>query len=164
MSPLGFGREVFLQGVAVYLRRKYASRIGLAACLLILLGRPVASISPASVRVDLVAEGTSWKASYAVSRVRPSIPTGREIHVALNADVRLVLSSREYVSSFQLPDLKLRDFAAPGISTELHFRADRPGRYLLRGEELCGRPHDERALGWLIVEDAASFQEWIRGL
>jgi hypothetical protein len=32
------------------------------------------------------------------------------------------------------------------------FFADRVGRHELRGDELCGRPHDARARGWLVID------------
>jgi cytochrome c oxidase subunit II len=90
------------------------------------------------------------------------VPTGREVHVPLGAEVRLTLTSRDYISDFTLPQLGLRDFAAPDLPSEFRFRADRAGRYDVRGDELCGRPHSERTRGVLVVEDAASFRAWIR--
>jgi len=84
------------------------------------------------------------------------------VHVPIGADVRLVLTSRTYISDFRLPALGLRDFAAPDLPSEFRFRAVRAGRYDVRGDELCGRPHTDKTRGWLVVEDAESFQSWIR--
>jgi cytochrome c oxidase subunit 2 len=123
-----------------------------------------------AVRVDaidvrLVAENTSWHASYVLparSGATTAVPTGREVHVPLGADVRLALTSRDYISDFTLPQLGLRDFAAPDLPSEFRFHADRVGRYDVRGDELCGRPHTDKTRGVLVVEDAASFRAWIR--
>ena len=115
------------------------------------------------VVVRLTAQATSWKASYLVGNPEhpTQVQTGREVHVPLKADVQLLLASRDFVSDFTLPDLGLRDFAAPGISSEIHFRADHPGRYLVRGDELCGRPYTEKSVGWLVVEAESAFQDWV---
>jgi len=116
------------------------------------------------VIVRLVAEDTSWHASYVdgVLDDGRGVPTGREVHVPVGADVRLVLESRRYISDFRVPELGLRDFAAPDLPSELRFRAGAAGRYDVRGDELCGRPHTDKTRGWLVVEDATSFQAWIR--
>ena len=118
------------------------------------------SIGVDAVNVRLVAEDTTWHAAYLTGQ--QELPTGREVHVPVGADVRLVLTSRTYISDFRLPALGLRDFAAPDLPSELRFRAARAGRYDVRGDELCGRPHTDKTRGWLVVEDAASFQAWIR--
>jgi len=124
-----------------------------------------ACAAPRSVGVDavdvrLVAEDTTWRAAYLAGQ--QELPTGREVHVPVGADVRLVLTSRRYISDFRLPALGLRDFAAPDLPSEFRFRAARAGRYDVQGDELCGRPHTEDTRGWLVVEDAESFQAWIR--
>jgi len=116
------------------------------------------------VDVRLVAQDTSWHASYIVYQEQgvTEVPTGREVHVPLGAEVRLALSSRDYISDFRLPELGLRDFAAPDLPSEFRFRAERPGRYSVRGDELCGLPHTDRARGTLVVEDSESFRAWVR--
>jgi heme/copper-type cytochrome/quinol oxidase subunit 2 len=116
------------------------------------------------VEVRMVAKWPTWHATYLLDEPQgplTELPTGREVHVPLGAEVTLALRSTDYISDFSLPGLGLRDFAAPGLPSEFRFRAERPGRYALRGDELCGRPHDERSRGWLVVEDPASFRAWI---
>ena len=123
--------------------------------------RPQASLD--SIAVRMVAHDTTWQAAYVVPQPRgvAEIPTGREVHVPVGAEVVLALASRDYISVFTLPALGLRDFAAPGLPSEFRFVAARPGRFALRGDELCGRPHDDRSRGWLVVEDAAAFRAWV---
>lgn len=116
------------------------------------------------VDVQLTAEETSWRASYLLqqpSEGAMQVATGREVHVPIGADVTLRLASRTYIADFALPQLGLRDFAAPDLPSELHFRADRAGRYDVRGDELCGRPHTDKTRGWLVVEDAAAYRVWM---
>jgi cytochrome c oxidase subunit 2 len=116
------------------------------------------------VDVQLMAEDTSWRASYLLQQPSDGamqVATGREVHVPIGADVTLRLASRAYIADFALPQFGLRDFAAPDLPSELHFRADRAGRYDVRGDELCGRPHTDKTRGWLVVEDAAAYRVWI---
>ena len=118
-----------------------------------------------AVEVRLVAEDTSWRASYLLPQhggPAIAVPTGREVHVPLGADVRLGLTSRDYIADFRLSDLGLRDFAAPDLPSEFRFRADHAGQYEVRGDELCGLPHTDKTRGLLIVEDPASFRAWVQ--
>lgn len=107
-----------------------------------------------AVEVQVLAHDTTWSATVA------GRPAQREIHLPLGAAVDLVLSSRDYISLFDLPGLGLRDFAAPGLPARLAFRADRTGSFELRGDELCGRPHTDKTRGRIVVEDAADYLSW----
>ena len=116
------------------------------------------------VDVHMVAQKRSWRASYIVASAEHGsidVPTGREVHRPLGAGVHLTLASPDNISSFTVPDLELRQFALPSRPSRLTFFADRVGRYEVRGEEMCGLPHTERARGWLVVEPPDAFQAWV---
>ena len=118
-----------------------------------------------AVRVQLEARNATWQAAYVIASETGKtleIPTGREVHVPLGAEVRLVLSSREYITDFTIATLGLREFAAPSLPSELHFHADRIGRYDVRSDEFCGLPHQDALVrGTLVVEDPTAFVAWI---
>ena len=117
------------------------------------------------VEVRLVAHDRSWHASYAMADAhgqRVDVQTGREVHVPLGASVHLTLTSPDFISAFTVADLDLRQFAAPDLPSRVTFFADRVGRYELRGDELCGRPHTDRARGWLVIDNPERFQHWVR--
>jgi heme/copper-type cytochrome/quinol oxidase subunit 2 len=116
------------------------------------------------VKVRLLAEDRSWHAWYLLPpQLGPpaEVSTGREVHVPLGARVHLLLASRDFISDFRISGLALRDFAIPNLPSEMSFQAQRPGRYEIRGDEMCGLPHTEKTRGWLIVEDAASYRAWM---
>jgi cytochrome c oxidase subunit 2 len=118
-----------------------------------------AEVPVRAVDVRILSAQTSWTASYVGDR---EVPAGREVHVPLGADVRLSLASRDYISIFSAPGLGLRDVAAPGLPREFRFRADTAGTFEVRGDELCGLPHDERSRGTVVVEDPSAFQAWMQ--
>ena len=120
-----------------------------------------------TVNIRLIAQDRSWRASYVLAteaRRDVEVPTGREVHVPLGAEVHLALHSPDFVSTFTVDDLDVRHFAAPDLPTQVSFFADRIGRHELRGDEMCGRPHDARARGWLVVDRPADYQRWVRTL
>ncbi|HKQ96291.1 MAG TPA: hypothetical protein VJV75_00305 [Candidatus Polarisedimenticolia bacterium] len=143
-------------------------RARLPALVLVMFGalagcRAAPTAPVGEVEVRMLAADTAWQATYLVERpdgVPTEIPTGREVHVPVGAEVVLALASRDYISEFALAGLGLRDFAAPGLPSEFRFRAERRGRFALRGDELCGRPHTDKARGWLVVEEPAAFRAW----
>ena len=117
------------------------------------------------VNVRLVAQDRSWHASYLLTTSAGhgvEVPTGREVHVPLGAGVHLAFSSPDFISTFTVDDLDFRHFAAPDLPSQVTFFADRVGRHELRGDELCGRPHDARARGWLVIDRPVDYQRWVR--
>lgn len=116
------------------------------------------------VNVRLVAQDRGWHASYVLtsSGHDVEIPTGREVHVPLGAGVHLALNSPDVISAFTVDDLDLRHFAAPDLPSHVTFFADRVGRHELRGDEMCGRPHGERARGWLVIDRPDDYRTWVR--
>jgi cytochrome c oxidase subunit 2 len=142
-------------------RPALAIAIGFAAC-----GDPGAErIAVDTVAVRISAHDVAWNAAYVTVRgdgATVEISTAREVHLPIGAAVSLELASRDYICLFAMPDLGLRDFAAPGLPAQFHFRAERAGSYELRGDELCGLPHTEKTRGRFVVEDPALFQAWVR--
>jgi cytochrome c oxidase subunit 2 len=118
-----------------------------------------------TVDVRLIAQDRSWQASYVLATKGGrdvEVPTGREVHVPVGAKVRLALNSPDFISAFTVDDLDVRQFAAPELPTQASLFADRLGRHELRGDEMCGRPHDARARGWLVIDRPADYQQWVR--
>ena len=156
--------------VSIQPRSKITPRTALGAAARVLLACAIGcgGVDPAAVPTDHVvvrvrAQDTAWSGDYVLPR-QPhplEVPTGRQVHVPLGAEVELRLESRDYICLFAMPQQNVRDFAAPGLPTTVKFHADRLGEFDFRGDELCGLPHTEKTRGRFIVEAPAAFQEWV---
>ena len=59
-----------------------------------------------------------------------------------NSKVNLKLKSNDYVYTFTLPELGMREIAVPGLSFELQFTTQDEQTLQLRGDQLCGFAHE----------------------
>jgi len=56
----------------------------------------------------------------------------------VNRPVRVVLTSKDVIHSFFLPNLRLKQDAVPGREIEVWFEATKEGNYEMPCAELCG--------------------------
>jgi cytochrome c oxidase subunit 2 len=74
--------------------------------------------------------------------------------------VRLLITSRDVIHSFYVPELRVKQDALPGRYTQTWFNADRPGRYQIFCAEYCGLSHSGM-LAELVVLPGPAFDQWI---
>ena len=77
--------------------------------------------------------------------------SAREIRVRKGERVTLVITSRDFVHGFSVPDLDVRADAVPGKAVEVTFTPQRAGRFVFLCDNFCGDGHD-RMSGVLVVE------------
>src|SRR6185295_14180196 len=93
---------------------------------------------PDSIDVYVTAKQWMWKFSY------PGGPSEiNELHVPAGRPVRLLLTSRDVVHSFFVPDFRIKMDVLPGRYTEAWFEATKPGRYQILCAEYCGTWHSQ---------------------
>jgi cytochrome c oxidase subunit II len=95
-----------------------------------------------------------WKFSYPegpglVDVLR--VPAGRP--------VRLLITSRDVIHSFYIPEFRLKKDAVPGRYTELWFEAPEPGEHLVMCAEYCGRDHSHMRAR-VVVMEPGEFEAW----
>jgi cytochrome c oxidase subunit 2 len=82
------------------------------------------------------------------------------LRVPAGRPVRLLITSRDVIHSFFVPDLRVKQDALPGRYTQTWFNPDRPGRYQIFCAEYCGLSHSGM-LGELVVMPPDEFDAWL---
>jgi cytochrome c oxidase subunit 2 len=83
-----------------------------------------------------------------------------DLHVPVNQSVRINMVSQDVVHALYIPALRIQMDAIPGRETNLWFKADQVGAYLLFCSEFCGTDHSKMA-GTLYVMQPADYQAWL---
>lgn len=90
-------------------------------------------------------------------------PTGvvdGTLHVPVDTDVRLVMSSQDVLHSFYVPAFRVKQDVVPGRYSQLWFHADRPGEYDIFCTEYCGTNHSTM-LSKVVVHETGGFERWL---
>lgn len=84
-----------------------------------------------------------------------------ELHLQINQPVRMLLRSQDTLHDFYVPPFRARMNMVPGMVTSFWFTPNKLGRYEVLCAQLCGVGHAGMR-GYVVVEDAASFQKWLK--
>lgn len=143
-----------------------------AVSTVILLGLLVASVvtgrsldalaSPQALTIDLTGYQWWWRAVYDDPVPARRVITANEIHIPVGRTVHVVLSSRDVIHSFWVPELNGKKDLIPGHTTDTWIRADRPGVFRGQCAEFCGWQHAHMAL-LVIAEPPERFTAWLEG-
>jgi cytochrome c oxidase subunit II len=112
---------------------------------------------PGAVEIQLTATQYQWTFKY---------PDGRsavnELHLALGQPVKLVMTSRDVIHGFFVPDYRQKQDVLPGSYTILWLLPKRVGNYDLYCSQYCGTGHSLMR-GKLIVLSQADYLAWQQG-
>ena len=86
--------------------------------------------------------------------------TLNELVVPVDKPVKLVMSSRDVIHSFFVPDFRIKMDVLPNRYTVTWFEASRIGRYNLFCTEFCGKGHSEM-IGSVVVVSDREYKEWL---
>jgi cytochrome c oxidase subunit 2 len=112
---------------------------------------------PPEGAMDVFVQGKKWMWKFAY----PGGPSSLDVlRVPAGRPVRLLITSRDVIHSFFVPDLRIKQDALPGRYTQTWFQADAPGRHQVFCAEYCGLSHSGM-LAELVVMPAAEFDDWI---
>jgi cytochrome c oxidase subunit 2 len=108
-----------------------------------------------SMDVYVMAKKWMWKFAYpdgpnAINVLR--VPAGR--------NVRLLMTSRDVIHSFYVPEFRIKQDVLPGRYTQTWFNATTPGRYQILCAEYCGAGHSIMR-GEVIVLKPQDFEDWL---
>jgi cytochrome c oxidase subunit 2 len=106
--------------------------------------------------IVVTAKQWMWKFTY---------PDGRETNDVLvlpvDRDVRLILTSRDVVHSFYVPQFRIKHDVLPGRYMTTWVRPTKTGTYDIYCAEYCGLNHS-RMLGRVEVLSLADYEKWLR--
>lgn len=113
--------------------------------------------TPPKDTMDVYVMGKKWMWKFAYPDGPNAVGT---LHVPAHRPVRLLLTSRDVIHSFFVPDFRIKMDALPGRYTETWFEATKPGRYQILCAEYCGTWHSQM-WGEVVVMPPAEFDSWM---
>ena len=106
--------------------------------------------------MDVYVMGKKWMWKFAYPGGPNAIDT---LHVPANRPVRLLMTSRDVIHSFFVPDFRVKQDVLPGRYTEIWFEATKPGSYQIFCSQYCGTGHSQMR-GEVVVMEGPEFDEW----
>lgn len=108
-----------------------------------------------SLEVYVTAEKWMWTFTY------PNGTTSvNELRVPANRPVKLVMSSKDVIHSFYVPEFRIKRDVVPNSYTMLWFEPTKTGEMTIACTEYCGTGHSAM-LGKVQVLPEPQFQEWL---
>ena len=108
-----------------------------------------------ALQVQLVAKQWMWKLQHAEGKKEIN-----ELHLPLNKDVTLTMTSQDVIHSFYVPAFRVKQDVVPGKYTTGWFRPNKVGAYHLFCAEYCGTDHS-KMIGRVVVMEPADYERWL---
>jgi cytochrome c oxidase subunit 2 len=112
-------------------------------------------VDPNAMVVKVTGQQWSWSFEYPAYSV-----TSTELHLPVNQQVLLQMTSRDVIHSFWVPEFRPKQDLVPGRITELRITPTLIGNYKVRCAELCGTSHAYMEQP-VIVTSQADFDTWM---
>lgn len=110
--------------------------------------------------IDIHVVGKKWMWSFAYPNGAGSNAT---LYVPARRPIKLIITSRDVIHSFYLPQFRLKQDAVPGQATLAWFEAKQPGTYDIFCAEYCGTGHSAM-LGQVQVVPPEQYERILRDL
>ncbi len=105
-----------------------------------------------------------WRIRYAgedgIIGTPDDVQTVNDLHLPVNEEIVLKITSADVLHSFFLPNLRLKQDVVPGMQQFVWFRANKTGTYDIVCAELCGWGH-YKMRGRVRIESRADFDRWM---
>jgi cytochrome c oxidase subunit 2 len=85
-----------------------------------------------------------------------------DIIVPIGRPIKLILTSRDVIHSFYVPEFRIKQDVIPGRYTTAWFEVTEAGTYPILCTEYCGTGHS-RMRGTLIALTPIDYEKWLRG-
>lgn len=104
--------------------------------------------------IQVLGQKWNWSFTY------PNGYVDAQLHVPVDTNVRLVMTSQDVLHSLYIPAFRIKRDTVPGRYTKLWFRAPEPGTYDLFCAEYCGTSHSNM-ISKVIVHEPGGFETWL---
>lgn len=91
---------------------------------------------------------------------KDDVTTINQLHLPVNKQVLVKLSSQDVIHSFFLPQMRVKQDAIPGMEVPVYFTPVKTGDWEIACAQLCGLGH-YRMKGFLHVQSEADFATWL---
>ncbi len=113
--------------------------------------------TPPSDAMDVYVMGKKWMWKFAY----PDGPNAINVlRVPQGRNVRLLMTSRDVIHSFYVPEFRIKKDVLPGRYTDQWFNAVEPGRYQILCSQYCGAGHSIMR-GEVIVMKPQDYEDWL---
>jgi cytochrome c oxidase subunit 2 len=112
---------------------------------------------PPANSYDIYVSAKQWMWKFAYPSGQHTVNT---LYAPAGRPVRLILTSRDVIHSFYVPDFRIKHDAVPGRYTSLWFTANAPGTHPILCAEYCGTDHS-RMRGAVVALSEADFSRWL---
>ncbi|MFL5278829.1 MAG: cytochrome c oxidase subunit II [Myxococcales bacterium] len=117
----------------------------------------VEQTTPPQDAMDVYVQAKKWMWKFAY----PGGPNSVNVlRVPSGRPVRLLMTSRDVIHSFYVPEFRIKQDVLPGRYTETWFEATQPGRYQILCAEYCGAGHSIMR-GEVIVLKPEEYEDWL---
>jgi len=110
-----------------------------------------------SMPVYVTAKQWMWKFAYPEGS--RSITT---LYVPVRRPVKLIMTSRDVIHSFYVPDFRIKQDVVPGRYTTVWFEVKEPGTYQILCAEYCGTGHSTMR-GEVVALEPGDYESWLGG-
>ncbi len=110
---------------------------------------------PNALVVQVTAHQWDWAFTY------PEGFTTNELHLPINRQVLLQMTSLDVIHSFWVPQFRVKQDILPGRTTELRITPTRLGNYTVYCNQLCGTSHAYMQRP-VVVTSEADFEAWTK--
>lgn len=110
------------------------------------------------MEVNVIGQQWSWQMQYPDGKTLTN-----ELYVPRGKPVKLIMTSKDVLHSFFIPEFRVKLDTVPGQFTALHFTATKTGDYHIFCAEYCGTSHS-KMIGKVYVLEPEDYKRWQDGL
>jgi len=114
-----------------------------------------------SLTIDVTGHQWWWETRYEFADLPDRFVTANEIHVPIGVPVQLMVTTKDVIHSFWVPQLQGKIDLIPGDTNQLRLVVKRAGTYRGACAEFCGMEHAKMGIV-VVAEDSLTFKQWAR--